>query len=59
MEMSDQIGALAALLPDKHPQLVWLQILSGRYGIEKNFFFLPGIEPRPSGPQLISIPAEI
>jgi hypothetical protein len=35
------------------------QSRSGSYGEEKNLLLLPGIEPRPSSPQPVSIPTEL
>jgi hypothetical protein len=57
MEMSGQLHAPAALLPEKSPlvptgQEAGPQSRCGRCGEEKNLSPLPGIEPRPSSPQL-------
>jgi hypothetical protein len=35
------------------------QSQSGRCGVEKNIFPLPGIEPRPFSPYLVAIPTDL
>jgi hypothetical protein len=68
MEENGQVDAPASLLPGKQPQyslyrrLGGPQILSGRYGEEKNLFPIPAIKPRFLGRparNVVVIPTEL